>query len=63
MIGGAQIFQELLPRADILHVTYVHAEIDGDTFFPKLSPEVWLSLIGRNSLQDRGMLIPCPSSP
>ena len=42
VIGGAQIFQELLPQADILHVTYVHAEIDGDTFFPPLSPDDWL---------------------
>ena len=42
VIGGAQIFQELLPRAAILHVTYVHAEIGGDTFFPRLNPEDWL---------------------
>ena len=38
VIGGAQIFQELLPRADILYATYVHADIDGDTFLPQLSP-------------------------
>ena len=42
MIGGARIFRELLPRADILHITYVHAEIEGDTFFPRLSPDNWL---------------------
>jgi dihydrofolate reductase len=41
VIGGAQIFEELLPRADILHITYVHAGIDGDTFFPPLSPDDW----------------------
>ena len=41
VIGGAQIFEELLPRADILHITYVHAEIDGDTFFPPLNPDNW----------------------
>ena len=41
VIGGAQVFQELLPLADILHVTYVHAEIDGDTFFPRVSPDDW----------------------
>ena len=42
MIGGAQIFQELLPRADVLYVTYVHADIGGDTFFPQLSLDDWL---------------------
>ena len=41
IIGGAQIFEELLPRADILHITYVHADIDGDTFFPPLNPDDW----------------------
>ena len=41
VIGGAQIFEELLPRADILHITYVHAEIDSDTFFPPMSPDDW----------------------
>jgi dihydrofolate reductase len=44
VIGGAQNFQELLPRADVLHITYVHAEIEGDTFFPPLSPEDWLEI-------------------
>ena len=42
VIGGARIFQELLPQADILNVTYVHAGIDGDTLFPRLSPQDWL---------------------
>ena len=41
IIGGAQIFEELLPRTDVLKITYVHAEIDGDTFFPPLSPDDW----------------------
>jgi dihydrofolate reductase len=42
VIGGAQIFEELLPRADVLHVTFVHAAIGGDTFFPVLSPHDWV---------------------
>jgi dihydrofolate reductase len=42
VIGGSQLFQELLPRADILYVTYVHADVHGDTFFPPLTPDDWL---------------------
>jgi dihydrofolate reductase len=42
VIGGAQIFEDLLPRADILHVTYVQANLEGDTFFPTLLPADWL---------------------
>jgi dihydrofolate reductase len=41
VIGGAQVFTPLLPQADILHLTYVHAEIEGDTFFPHLNPNDW----------------------
>ena len=42
VIGGAQIFQELLSRANVLYVTYVHVDVHGDTFFPQLSPDDWL---------------------
>jgi dihydrofolate reductase len=41
VIGGAQIFTTLLPRVDILHLTYIHAEIEGDTFFPSLNAHEW----------------------
>ena len=44
-------------------MTYVHAEIDGDTFFPKLNPEDWFELDRRNSPPDRRTSIPCLSSP
>lgn len=42
VIGGAEIFNTLLPRADRLYLTYVHAEIEGDTFFPPLDPDAWI---------------------
>jgi dihydrofolate reductase len=44
VIGGAAIFRQLLPRADLLHVTFVHADIDGDTHFPPLDPDHWVEL-------------------
>src|SRR5678816_4428678 len=31
VIGGAQIYELALPRADRLYVTHVEAEVDGDT--------------------------------
>lgn len=33
--GGAQIFEQALPRADRMYLTRVHADIAGDTFFPE----------------------------
>ena len=33
--GGAQIFDQALHRADRMYLTRVHAEVEGDTFFPE----------------------------
>lgn len=41
VIGGAQIFAEIFPRADLLYLTLVHAEVAGDVFFPEFPPEEW----------------------
>lgn len=36
VIGGAEIYRLLLPRAAILNITRVHAKVEGDTYFPEL---------------------------
>lgn len=41
IIGGAQIYQQALPLADRLYLTWVHHHFEGDTFFPTWSPEQW----------------------
>jgi dihydrofolate reductase len=41
VIGGAEIFQQLLPMADRLELTRIHARPDGDTSFPAFDPEAW----------------------
>ncbi len=41
VIGGGQIYAQALPLADRLHVTHVHASVDGDTFFPPIDPRIW----------------------
>lgn len=35
VIGGGQIYAAALPRANRLELTEVHAEIEGDTYFPE----------------------------
>jgi dihydrofolate reductase len=42
IIGGGQIYDLFLPKANRVHLTLVHAEIDGDAFFPKLDEATWL---------------------
>ena len=41
IIGGGQLFTEALPRVDEIIATEIHAEIDGDTFFPELPDAEW----------------------
>lgn len=35
--GGASIFEQLIARANRLHLTIVHSEFEGDTYFPDYS--------------------------
>lgn len=41
VIGGAQIFELMLPVADRIHLTELDLEVEGDTFFPLLDPAQW----------------------
>lgn len=40
IIGGGQIYAEALPMVDRIYVTQVHAEVEGDAFFPEVN---WMS--------------------
>lgn len=41
VIGGGEIYRQLLPRTDRIEMTRVHVTIEGDTFFPKLDSREW----------------------
>lgn len=41
VIGGAQLYAASLPIAQRLYITWVHAEIVGDTFFPEFDLQAW----------------------
>jgi dihydrofolate reductase len=41
VIGGAELFQTLLPRAGRLHLTRVHGNIEGDVMWPALDDREW----------------------
>jgi dihydrofolate reductase len=41
VIGGAEIYRQALPLADVIYLTRVHAKIEGDSYFPKLSVQEW----------------------
>jgi dihydrofolate reductase len=41
VIGGTDIFAQLMPLADRLEITHVHARPDGDTHFPPIDMAQW----------------------
>jgi dihydrofolate reductase len=41
VIGGASVYKEALPFAGRIYMTKVKANIEGDTFFPKLKTVDW----------------------
>ncbi|MGB5305891.1 MAG: type 3 dihydrofolate reductase [Gammaproteobacteria bacterium] len=46
VIGGAELYKQVLPRAVTIYMTLIHDEIPGDTFFPELEGDEWLE-VGR----------------
>jgi len=41
VIGGGEIFAQLLDQADALHLTWVDAEVHADVHFPEIDPAQW----------------------
>lgn len=41
VIGGAMLYQELLPKTQRVYLTIVHHEFVGDAYFPELNPDEW----------------------
>jgi dihydrofolate reductase len=52
VIGGAQLWRDTLPRIDRIHLTRVHADVPGDTFFPSLDPAQWREVERREQPPD-----------
>jgi dihydrofolate reductase len=41
VIGGAQIFELVMPITHTIHLTEIEIDVEGDTFFPALDPRAW----------------------
>ena len=41
IIGGAQLYEQMLPYADRLYITEIDAKLPGDAYFPALNPKEW----------------------
>ncbi len=41
IIGGGNIYQQTMDITDKIELTTVHANVEADTFFPKIDEKVW----------------------
>ncbi len=41
IIGGAQLYETMLPKLQRLYVTLVHATVQGDAYFPHIDETLW----------------------
>ena len=41
IIGGTEIYQLALPKTDILELTHIPVEVEGDAFFPQWNKDEW----------------------
>lgn len=55
VIGGEQLFRLALPIAQDLYATEIHANIEGDTFFPDIKAEEWQELERAAQPEENGL--------
>jgi len=54
LIGGAQLYRNALSMVRRIHLTRVHADINGDTLFPILDPAQWReTVVGTHPADER----------
>ena len=41
VIGGGQIYNQMIDYADRLYITEVHKQVEGDTMFPEIDKSIW----------------------
>lgn len=41
VIGGASFYEQMLPRAQRLYLTFVHGDFEGDAYFPAWDGQQW----------------------
>ena len=52
IIGGGNIYKQAMEFADVLYITEVHHEFEGDTYFPEIDEEVWEEVDRENFMKD-----------
>jgi dihydrofolate reductase len=53
ILGGATIYEQLLPVTEIMYLTMVDKEYEADTFFPRFDPNQWQTVESINITDDK----------
>ncbi|RJQ29521.1 dihydrofolate reductase [Candidatus Parcubacteria bacterium] len=41
VIGGGEVFKQTIDKADVLYITHVEKDVEGDVFFPEIKNGDW----------------------
>ncbi len=55
VIGGGEIYQQALPIADILYLTNINIEAEGDTVFPLFDASLWEEASREGHVSEKGI--------
>ncbi|SER11879.1 dihydrofolate reductase [Gracilibacillus ureilyticus] len=53
VIGGENIFRQVLPIADRIYMTFIDESFDGDTFFPEIDESEWVVTSKKEGIVDK----------
>jgi len=59
VIGGANLYEQMLPKADRLYVTEVQSEFEGDAWFPEIDLSNWKEVQQTESVVDEKNAYAC----
>jgi len=52
IIGGANIYQQMIDKADRIYLTHVNAQCEGDAWFPEFDESQWNSVEEKSVVAD-----------
>jgi len=55
VIGGGQLYAEVLAESDILYLTHISLSVEGDTYFPDWDDGTWLEISKNTAVNDKGL--------
>jgi dihydrofolate reductase len=54
VIGGGTVDEEVLPLADAVWATEIDADVEGDTYFPRLRKADWVAVSSSEPVTENG---------